>query len=138
MADTRGITITSGETVPVPITLKRDNAGVALTGATITLYAIWHSEWQGEQFTPSQPTAPSVPLGAPKINGASCTADADQEGNAGLLTWTPGTDDTDVPGVYFYQVKVVFSGGAVQMFPRVPGDDGYILRIAPSLASLAG
>ena len=135
--DSHIIELSYGETVPVSVTLKRNGTGITLTGSTTTLSLVWTGESLGLSFAAEQST--SWDAGSTlAIEAFTCTNDADQSTNPGVLTFTPTTTfyTTVLPGVYRVQFTTTFADTSVQRFPRNIMESEYRLLVHPSIAGL--
>lgn len=101
-----------GSTRTIAFTIMKGDTPLSLSGATVTMYLIDAQHWQGRdydapysRFNRISSTSPS----AIKVNGASCTPDADQSANPGLCEWTPSATDLDTAGTYVMQPWIVFA-----------------------------
>lgn len=121
-----------GTTVKQQFRLRRNGAAFDLTGMTVTLSAIHAQMWLGADYDAPygdmSDTTEEVTL-TKKIDGASCTLDG---AATGLVGWVPTTTQTDTPGPYYYQFKVV-DGSDVYFFPSDVRDAKTILTVTPSL-----
>lgn len=99
-----------GSTQPWTGTLTRAGAAQNIAGATLTL------NMQHEQNGTQEITAASVSI----VSGA-----------AGTWSFTPVAGNVDTAGVYRAEIKVVYSGGAVDFFPN-RNEDRWLIVIESS------
>ena len=135
---TARINLAYKSTVPVPVVLRNDGAGVDLAGATITLTVVWMGEDLGVSYDLLTPTS-YAPGSTVAIEDFACTPDADQTNNKGKLTFTPTTAfyAAAPPGWWRYQFMVTFGSGAIEFYPRLVEElSECLLRVHPTLRNI--